>query len=273
MLRFFAKILGSKTRTTSQPQRLRQCLRACVSVEELTPRVLPSATPIGLAAGHFASHHGPAIFSAASNTTGDASDQCSGGDQSSTGPTAGDACQGGATLFATLSDTSGATGTALFNATTGALTVKVTGATASTSLPVVVNGTTVGSLTTNASGTGYLKLSNITAAAGETITVGDLTGTLAQLKFTASLTGSTGVAGSADFNALKSRLFVSITGAAANTTYNVTVDNTVVGQLTTNSSGAGKLHLSLTNVTIQTGSTISIADTLGDAAILQGTFA
>jgi hypothetical protein len=273
MLRFFAKILGSKSKRASQPQRLRQCLRASVLVEELTPRVLPSATPMGLAAGHFATHHGPAVFSTSSSTTGDASDHCSGGDQLSIGSSAGEACQAGATLFATLSDTSGATGTALFNANTGALTVKITGATASTSLPVVVNGTTVGSVTTNASGTGYLKLSNITAAAGQTITVGDLTGTLAQLKFTASLTGSTGVAGSAYFNALKSRLYVSITGAAANTTYNVTVDNTVVGQLTTNSSGAGKLHLALTNVTVEAGSNISIADTLGDAAILQGTFA
>jgi hypothetical protein len=46
-----------------------------------------------------------------------------------------------------------------------------------------------------------------------------------------------------------------------------------VGQLTTNSSGAGKLRVSPSGVTIQSGSTISIADTAGNAAILTGTFA
>jgi hypothetical protein len=116
-------------------------------------------------------------------------------------------------------------------------------------------------------------LSNISVSSGDTITVGDLTGTFSQVKYTAALTGATGVSGTAEFNALKSRLYVSITGAAANTTYDVMVDSSFLGQFTTNSSGAGKVLLSLTNPTIQTGSTISITDTVGNPAILQGVFA
>jgi hypothetical protein len=275
MLGFFAKMLGSKMKRASQPQRLRQCLRASIGLEELTPRVLPSASPFGLAGGHFAPEHGPAIFSGSSSGTGGDSSggMCTGGGQSSGEGGFGEHHDRGATLFANLSDSSGATGTALFNANDGNLFVKVTGATASSTLPVVVDGTTVGSLTTNASGSGFLKLTGITAAAGNTITVGDLTGTLAQVKYTAALTGSTtSVSGSADFNALKSRLYVSITGAAADTTYNVTVDGTVVGKIATNASGAGKLYLKLANVTVTSETAISIADTQGDPAILQGNF-
>src|SRR5207302_859299 len=94
--------------------------------------------------------------------------------------------------------------------------------------------------------------------AGTAITVGDLNGTFAQVEFTASLTGATGVSGSAKYNAQKNALHVSITGAAADTTYNVTVNSTVVGQITTNSAGAGKLKVSpASGVIITSGSTIS----------------
>ncbi len=133
----------------------------------------------------------------------------------------------------------------------------------------------MGTLNTNASGDGYVTLKNITASAGQAVTVGDLQGTLAQAKFAASLTSPTsaaGVSGNAEFVVLKSKLILFVQGAADNTTYNVTVNNVVVGQFTTNAKGFGKLILTLTNATIQTGSTISIADTAGDPAILQGTF-
>jgi hypothetical protein len=271
MLRFFAKILGIKTRTTSRPRQLRQCLRASIGLEELTPRILPSAGGVGLAGGHFGHHGAAAIVSTSSSSSTSTTDNC-GGSQSSSASQSGDACHAGATLFANLSDSNGATGQATYNATTSALKVSVTGATVSTSLTVAVNGTSVGSVATDSSGNGSVTLSNVSVSSGDTITVGDLTGTFSQVKYTAALTGATGVLGAAEFNALKSRLYVSITGAAANTTYDVIVDSSFLGQLTTNSSGAGKVWLALTNPTIQTGSTISIADAVGNPAILQGVF-
>jgi len=233
-----------------------------LGIEELMPRIVPNASSIGMTAGHLLGHDSHAVISDTST-----------GSDASSHSLAGDTCAGGATLAATLTNASGATGQASFNATTGSLKVQVHGAAASTALNVVVNGTTVGTLTTDASGNGHAKLSNITAQAGSTITVGDLTATFAQVKFTATLSGATGVTGSADFNSLENKLQVSITGATANTTYNVTVDNVVVGQLTTNSSGAGRLKLSPANLTLLAGSTITVSDTLGNPAILQGTFA
>src|SRR5262249_33005081 len=104
-------------------------------------------------------------------------------------------------------------------------------------------------------------------------TVGDLQGTFAQVKLTAALTGSGAATGSASFHTLRNQLHVSITGAAANTTYNVSVNDVVVGQLTTNSAGAGKLNVTPSGVTIQAGWTSSVADTAGSAAIVQGVFA
>jgi hypothetical protein len=137
----------------------------------------------------------------------------------------------------------------------------------------MVDGATVGTVNTNASGNGQAKLSNVSVQAGSTIMIGGLQGTFTQANLTASLTGATGVTGSSNFNTLKDKLRVSITGAAANTTYNVTVNNVVVGQITTNSAGAGRLKVKQPGVTIQSGSTVAVSDTLGDPAILQGTFA
>jgi hypothetical protein len=263
MLTFFGKIFGGMTRKARQPARTHQHSQTRLGVEELNPRVLPSAGPFGLAAARLSGH---AFFAAASMAAADAM-------HSSTPFQGGHECGAEATLTASLTDASGATGQASFNATTGTLKIKVQGATASTSLSVAVDGTTVGSVTTDASGNGQVKLSNVSVQAGSTITVGDLQGTFAQIRFTASLSGATGVTGNANYNSLENQLRVFIRGAAADTTYNVTIDNVVVGQVTTNSSGAGKLHVSPSNVTIKAGSTIAISDTAGDPAILQGALA
>jgi hypothetical protein len=258
MRKFFAAIFGGQDRRTIRP-----APKARLGVEELTPRVLPSAgcslAAAGASAARTAFANGSADSESFSGDHGDHGGHSCGAEH--------------ATLAASLTDASGATGTASFNSNSGALFVSVTGATASTTLAVTVDGTSVGSVTTDASGNGHAKLTGVTAAAGSTVMVGDLTGTFAQTKFTALLTGATGVNGSATYKSVKNQLHVSVTGATAGTTYNVTVNGTVVGQITTNSRGRGRLNVTPTGVTFAAGSTISIADTAGDAAILTGTFA
>jgi len=137
----------------------------------------------------------------------------------------------------------------------------------------------LGTVSTDASGNGHAKFTGVTAAAGDALTVGDLTGTLAQVKFTATLTGAaTSVSGSSSYNSVKNSLHVAISGATASTTYNVSINGAVVGQITTNSNGHGRLKVTPTGVTIAAGSTISITDTAGSTAIpdrnvcLKGTF-
>ena len=98
--------------------------------------------------------------------------------------------------------------------------------------------------------------------------------TVNQVKFSATLTGTaTGVSGSTAYNSVRNELNVSIKGAADSTAYNVSINGTVVGQVTTNKHGRGRLYVKPTGVTIASGSTITIADTAGDAAILTGSFA
>lgn len=261
MLSFLARILRGKVKPVIKPASPRFRSQARLGVEELTPRVLPSASSFG----HFFSHQSEALFSESAT----AGRRDISGDFRS-----GDGCHGSeATLAASLTNASGATGRASYNATTQTLNVHVTGAAASTTLTVAVDGASVGTLTTNSSGNGHATFSGVTVTAGSTITVGDLTGTFTQIKFTASLTGATGVTGTAEYNSLRNKLHLSLTGAADNTTYNVTVNNVIVGQFTTNSSGSGRFHISPSGVTIVAGSTISVSDTLGDPAILQGVFA
>jgi hypothetical protein len=248
--------------------------RVRLGVEELTPRVLPSAG-CGMAAAGAASF--AARFTAASSSSDD--DSSSGSHDC--GGHFGDHHHGAelAALVATLSDSAGATGTAAFNTSSDTLFVSVKGATPSTTLNVTVtdNGTTttVGTVTTDASGNGHARITDVTAAAGDTVAVGDVTGTLNQVKFTATLSGTTaGVSGSARYNSVRNSLQVFVSGAAASTTYNVSVNGTVVGQITTDARGRGHLRVTPpSGVTIASGSTISIADTGGDPAILTGTFA
>src|SRR5712691_2106610 len=120
MLRFFTKILSLKA---TRPARSRP--QARLELEELTPRVLPSASSSSLASGYFRGHHGhAAVMDSSSDNAALA--------ESPTSDHAGDACGTRATLVANLSNASGATGTASFNATAGALKVQVQGAAAST---------------------------------------------------------------------------------------------------------------------------------------------
>jgi hypothetical protein len=67
-------------------------------------------------------------------------------------------------------------------------------------------------------------------------------------------------------------LRVRIHGAAANTTYDVSIDGTTVGQITTNGRGSGRLFVSPT-AAIVAGSTISILDSAAGTTLLSGTFA
>jgi hypothetical protein len=184
------------------------------------------------------------------------------------------------TFEARLTNASGATGVAEFNATTGELQAEIHGAAANATLDVVVDGTKVATVTTDAAGNGELDSiqPNLTVKAGSTIAIGDLQGTFAnsnseETELKAQLSGTGGQAGRAEFSASDKELQVEIRGAAANTTYNVSVDNVVVGQLTTDDSGEGELEVSTGSLAIHEGSSITVADTLGNPPILQGAFA
>jgi hypothetical protein len=268
MLRLLARIFGGKTKPVSRPATPRFRFQARLGVEELTPRVLPSASSFG----HFFSHQAHSLFSE-SSTAGSSTTGASTADSSQSSST-GDGCHGSeATFAASLTNATGATGKASYNPTTQTLNVHVTGAAASSTLDVAVDGANVGTLTTNASGNGHASFTGVTVNSGSTITVGDLTGTFAQIQFTSTLTGATGVTGTAEYNSVRNKLHLSVTGAAANTTYNVTVNDIVVGQFTTNASGTGRFKVTPSGVTVASGSTVSVSDTAGDAAILTGTFA
>jgi hypothetical protein len=309
MFGLFTKILASSKRKT-RPARPR--FKARLHVEELLPRVLPNASPLSVVSGHLlihgthhndlvsisvdAHHHSKLDVSVNHHTyqvnaksvnaivfmengghdrvinkTGIVAqlDGGSGQDDDQNG-------QNGQKLEATLSSTtSSATGKAEFNSD-GELDVQVKGETANASLPVSVDGNQVGTLTTDANGNGELELSQAGLVKnGSTITVGDLTGTFAapapEVHLVAQLTG-TG-SGTAKFSSEDNKLHVEINGAAANTTYNITIDGNVVGQITTDDSGAGEFRVEGGTLTVNAGSTISIADTAGNPPILTGTFA
>jgi hypothetical protein len=212
-------------------------------------------------------------------------------------------------LTASLTDpNSAATGTATYSTSTDAngdvttnFNVSVSGAAANSTLDVAVDGTVVGQLTTDENGAGALALSSnptgteqalpadfpASISDGSVVTAGSLSGTLStsssqRTSLAATLTDSTGTAtASATFKSNtangKSRLSVSVSGATANSTLDVSIDGTVVGQLTTDSTGAGSLVLSSnptgtqqafpTSFTgINSGSTVTVGS-------LTGTFA
>jgi hypothetical protein len=276
MLRFFTQLFGKKM--SSAPKTVSSALRTQVRLhlEELTSRDLPNAGPMGMFLGQFANHHGHRVNLASQAEVSHAHENSS--SESFTEQT--HSCHGGesnagATLSASLSNESGATGTSSFNATSGVLSIQIQGAAASSSLDIAIDGTTVGTLTTDESGNGQLTIDDTETSlqSGSTITIGDLTGTFTQTKFTASLTGAEAATGHAQFNTLKNSLTLAFNGAAANTTYNVLVNDVVVGQVTTNSKGRGRFHLTSTKIAIQAGSTISVQDTSSSDPILLGTFA
>ncbi len=157
--------------------------------------------------------------------------------------------------------------------------VTVKGAAANTTLDVSIGDTVVGQITTDANGAGTLKLSSEpedadeqplpanfpTAVAADTaVSVGTLSGTLAAPTKTphgcgesektvlrAALTDSVGTAtGTATYQTATrhgetfTKFVVRVSGATASSTLDVAIDGTVVGQITTDANGAGKLVLS-----------------------------
>jgi len=167
--------------------------------------------------------------------------------------------------------------------------VSVSGAAANSTLDVAIGGVTVGQIMTDVNGAGSLALSSnpsgsqqalpanfpTTVSSDSVVTVGTLSGTLATMPhrtmLTAQLTGSTGTeTGTATFRSNtehgKTNLSVSLTGLQANSTLDVTIGGTVVGQVTTNRRGEGRLRLKNLSTTVNTGSTITVGT-------LSGTFA
>jgi hypothetical protein len=265
MFRFLSAVFGGPGRRPITRQQARQALSVRLGLNELSQKIVPNACSGG-AASHTA-------FARDDNTIAAMTSR-----QSSTD--SGDAGQSEhqcgaarhATLAANLSNESGETATATLNTKTGELKVTVTGGAPSSPLDVSVNGTSVGTLTTNENGSGTIKLKDVTAAAGDTIQIGDLTGTLTQSRLSATLSGSTDAEGKASVNVIKNHLRIRIRGAEANTTYDVSIDGTTVGQITTNGRGSGRLFVSPT-AAIVAGSTISILDSAAGTTLLSGTFA
>lgn len=189
-------------------------------------------------------------------------------------------------LTARLVDSEGsATGTVKIttytedDATETRLKVRVTGAAADATLDVTIGDTVVGQITTDADGAGQLVLSSdpeddeqalpadfpTDIAAGTTVSVGSLNGTLAtggrhsggchatdRTALETSLTDPDNSAASGTVvyrtstrnSVTTTRLSVSVTGAAADSSLDVSIGDVVVGQVATDSTGAGTLVLS-----------------------------
>jgi hypothetical protein len=188
--------------------------------------------------------------------------------------------------------------------------VSIKGAAADTTLDVSIGDVVVGQITTDANGNGTLKLSSnpddsseqtlpanfpTDVAAGATITAGTLSGTLAVptghggcqgefdgTRLSASLSDTeTGATATVTFktytkdSTTTTRLAATVKGATANSTLDVTIDGVVVGQVTTDASGAGSLVLSSNPTgdeqplpanfpaTIADGSTVSVGTMSG----------
>lgn len=156
--------------------------------------------------------------------------------------------------------------------------VSVTGAAADSTLDVSVGGTSVGTITTDDTGAGSLVLSSnptgtqqslpddfpTTVDAGTAVSVGTLAGNLAtqtrseggcsaartSLSATLSDPDNASAAGTINYKTstvdgtTQTVFSVSVTGAAADSTLDVTVGSTVVGQLTTDDTGAGSVEWS-----------------------------
>jgi hypothetical protein len=206
----------------------------------------------------------------------------------------GGSCQGGQDLTATLTGSTGATGSAEFKASSTAgqnsFTLTVTGLTASTTYTVDSGSTSIGTFTTDSSGAGSLTLSDLTAtiAADSALTVLDpdnntvLSGTFAASRqcqhgenLVASLIGSTGGTGTADFKAGATAgansFTLTVSGLTASTSYTVDVGGSSIGTIMTDSTGAGSLTLSDLTTTIAAGSVLTVVDA-NNNTVLQGTF-
>jgi hypothetical protein len=91
---------------------------------------------------------------------------------------------------------------------------------------------------------------------------------------TASLTGATGVSGTATFTpgatSGTNTFALTATGLTASTTYTVEIGSTSIGTFTTDATGAGTLSASNLTTTVAPGSVVTVQDPSG-ATVLQGT--
>ncbi len=217
----------------------------------------------------------------------------------------------GSDFRAVLTDVNGGSaGVAEVQAEVGGRTefeLDVRGAAANTTFNVTVdvagdgsNVVTVGQVTTNADGDGQLEVHNAAGLPALTDGVSVLNVTPTSGDATLSLTGAFGnsatsankleasltnpgnpggpLLGSAEFDAINGQFEAKVFGATPNTTYGVYVNGdattgTLVGQVTTNDMGRGKIEL-ITDAnfpTLHAGSQLTVADAAG-TTILQGAF-
>jgi hypothetical protein len=213
----------------------------------------------------------------------------------------GGECHHDGALIANLTGATGTSGTAEFKAGEESgenrFELSVSGLTANTTYTVEVGGSSIGTFTTDSTGAGSLELKDITTtiAAGSVLTVVDannntvLTGTFAVAaeggddhhhggqELTASLTGTTGASGTADFKSSstpgQNSFSLTVTGLTASTTYTVQVGGTSIGMFTTDSKGAGSLTLTNLTTTITKGSVLTVLDgSTPPNTVLTGTF-
>jgi hypothetical protein len=264
MNKFLAAIFGGRGRHPGNRVPVRQALQVRLGLQELSRRIVPSGCASGAASAGQAARAAQDHESVAAMTRSATADSLTGG------RTCGG--QAEATVAANLSNANGATGTALFDADSNALQVQVQGAATDTTIEVSVDGTSVGTLSTDAAGNGSAEFANVPVQAGSAITVGDLSGVFARSSISAALSGSSGARGSASFDSIQNELRVTVHAASPNSTFDVSIDGAVVGQITTNDSGSGKLVVSPATV-IQIGSMIAILDSATDSSLLEGLFA
>lgn len=174
-------------------------------------------------------------------------------------------------LNSLLKNDAGAIGKAEFNATATEFELEIKQGPASATLDVLVDGSKIGVITTDASGSGQLEIHKaaFTITDSSTIVIGDLAAgglsgnfaTIINTEIKASLSAPAGAAtGVAEFNADDQNLEVKIVGAASNATYDVTVDGVLIGTITTNSLGKGKLEMNAGALAIKKDSLLTIGN-------------
>ncbi|MBX9790135.1 MAG: hypothetical protein K2Y37_14555 [Pirellulales bacterium] len=221
-----------------------------------------------------------------------------------------------ATLLGTQlsDDTTGASATVSYHSVGDhtRFAVIVRGAEPNATLDVTLGDTVVGQITTDTSGVGKLVLANnprgdeqslpddfpTDVAVGTAVAVGPMSGALTKQPLTcatgqagglaavltdASNASAHGLAGVRTF-ATETELIVKVTGMAADSVLDVTVGSTVIGQLTTDSNGAGKVVFSTdptddevqlpadTAAAIAAGTTVSVGSLSGELAVSRGHF-
>ena len=271
MLEFIRKLFRPANKESYRRRPIR------LTLETFEPRDLLSASPLcaGFQVPSMSDHSQSASVHADSS---DSARGCHDNSQSQT-------------LTASLTGDTGTSGSVTFTSNTSSgdnsLVVQVSGLAASSTFTVTSGTTTLGTITTDVNGSGKLSVTNLSPAlaAGADITVVDaneatvLTGTLAdpnaKTRLSAILTGATGTSGNAHFHSNTetgdNRLRVRVSGLTADATYEVQVDGTTVGQITTDDNGSGTLSLSNLSLTAAANSVVTVLDSQG-TIVLQGVF-